>query len=130
MAWVVDTCVLIDVLDEDPHFGKTSAACLQDMLKDGLIVAPVSYIELAPAFMGNQQTQEDFLDKMLAVYDEPWTWEDTEAAHAAWARYVCKSKSEIFQKDPSRILSLVLLPPALVGSLQETIRIFVLFSPI
>ncbi len=56
MAWVVDTCVLIDVLDDDPHFGKTSAACLQNMLKDGLIVAPVSYIELAPAFVGNQQT--------------------------------------------------------------------------
>jgi len=101
MAWVVDTCVLIDVLDEDPHFGETSAACLQDMLEDGLIVAPVSYIELAPAFMGNQQTQEDFLDKMLAVYDEPWTWEDTEAAHAAWARYVYqKQNRKIFRKDP------------------------------
>jgi predicted nucleic acid-binding protein len=81
MAWVVDTCVLIDVLDDDPHFGRRSAECLQNMLQDGLIVAPISYIELAPAFMGNQQKQEYFLDKMLAVYDEPWIWEDTEVAY-------------------------------------------------
>ncbi len=100
MAWVVDTCVLIDVLDDDPHFGKTSAACLQNMLKDGLIVAPVSYIELAPAFVGNQQTQEDFLDKMLAVYDKPWTWEDTEAAHAAWACYVHQKQIGNISKRP------------------------------
>ena len=58
MPWVVDTFVLIDVLDDDPHFGKTSAACLQNMLHEGLIVAPVSFIELAPAFMGNQQKQK------------------------------------------------------------------------
>ncbi len=42
MAWVVDTCVLINVLDDDPCFGKISATCLQSMLKDDLIVAPVS----------------------------------------------------------------------------------------
>jgi predicted nucleic acid-binding protein len=100
MPWVVDTCVLIDVLDDDPHFGKTSVACLQNMLQEGLIVAPVSYIELAPAFMGNQQKQEYFLDKMLAVYDEPWIWEDTEAAYAAWARYVHQKQIGNISKRP------------------------------
>lgn len=89
MAWVVDTCVLIDVLDDDPRFGKISALCLQKMLTDGLIVAPVSYIELAPAFMGNRHTQQAFLEKMLAGYDvPPWVWEDTLAAYEAWGRYV------------------------------------------
>jgi predicted nucleic acid-binding protein len=100
MAWVVDTCVLIDILDDDPRFGKTSAMLLQDNLKDGLVVAPVSYIELAPAFMGNQQTQKDFLNKMLAVYDEPWTWEDTVAANAAWARYVHEKQMGNISKRP------------------------------
>jgi len=100
MAWVVDTCVLIDVLEDDPRFGRTSATSLQYMLKDGLIVAPVSYIELAPAFMGNQERQDDFLDKLIAVYDVPWTWQDTVAAHAAWDRYVQKKKVGDVSKRP------------------------------
>ena len=41
------------------------------------------YIELAPAFMGIQETQDDFLDKMIVGYDAPWTWQDTMAAHTA-----------------------------------------------
>jgi len=100
MAWVVDTCVLIDVLDDDPRFGRTSATCLQNMLKDGLSVAPVSYIELAPAFMGNRQKQEEFLNKMLTVHDAPWVWDDTLAAHEAWARYVHQKQIGNISKKP------------------------------
>ena len=37
---------------------------------------------------------------MLAVYDEPWTWEDTEAAHAAWARYVHQKQIGNISKRP------------------------------
>ena len=29
MAWVVDTCVLLDVRMDDPDFGRVSAACLE-----------------------------------------------------------------------------------------------------
>jgi hypothetical protein len=28
MAWVVDTCVLLDVLEDDPSFGRASASTL------------------------------------------------------------------------------------------------------
>ncbi len=100
MSWVVDTCVLIDVLEDDPSFGKMSAMCLQNMLKDGLVVAPISYIELAPAFMGNQETQDDFLDKMIIDYDVPWTWQDTMVAYAAWARYVENKRIGNVSKRP------------------------------
>lgn len=100
MSWVVDTCVLIDVLEDDPSFGKTSATCLQSMLKDGLVVAIISYIELAPAFNGNLETQDDFLDKVIVDYDEPWTWEDTIAAHSAWARYVEQKRDGNVSKRP------------------------------
>ncbi len=100
MAWVVDTCVLIDILDDDPRFGKTSAMCLQNNLKYGLIVAPISYIELAPAFMGDRRKQEDFLSQMLADYNEPWIWEDTVAAYRAWARYVHQKKMGLLSKRP------------------------------
>ena len=100
MSWVVDTCVLIDVLEDDPSFGKISAKCLQSMLKDGLVVAPISYIELAPAFMGNLEIQDDFLDKMIVGYDEPWTWQDTIAAHTHWARYVEQKRNGNVSKRP------------------------------
>ncbi len=87
MAWVVDTCVIIDVLDGDPAHGKASAACLQDNLAEGLVLSPVSFVELAPAFLGDRDRQRDFLSRIGVSFDEPWAWEDTLAAHRAWARY-------------------------------------------
>ena len=30
--WVVDTCVLVDVLEDDPSFGRRSALALRDRL--------------------------------------------------------------------------------------------------
>lgn len=61
MAWVVDTCVLIDVFDEDQRYGKASALMLQELLPQGLVVSPISFIEWSPAFMGDQHTQRLFL---------------------------------------------------------------------
>jgi len=61
MAWVVDTCVLIDVLEDDPMFGLASALTLDEYETDGLIVCPISFAELAPAFEGDPGLQEEFL---------------------------------------------------------------------
>ena len=36
MSWVVDTCVLIDILVNDPTFGRSSALCLKRNLSKGL----------------------------------------------------------------------------------------------
>lgn len=54
MAWVVDTCLLIDVLEDDPEFGRSSARLLDDHAADGLVLCPISYVELAPAFEGSR----------------------------------------------------------------------------
>lgn len=96
----MDISVLIDILDDDPCFGRISAMCLQSMLKDGLIVAPVSYIELSPAFIGDHRLQDDFLDRMLVTYNIPWVWEDTINAHAAWMRYVQQKNIGNVSKRP------------------------------
>ncbi|WP_051434249.1 hypothetical protein [Desulfonatronum lacustre] len=69
MGWVVDTCVLIDVLDEDARYGKASAVTLQGMLSQGLVVSPISFIELSPAFMGDLHAQRLFLDELSAAAD-------------------------------------------------------------
>ena len=37
MAWVVDTCLLIDVLEDDPAFGVSSADLLEERAEDGLL---------------------------------------------------------------------------------------------
>jgi len=100
MAWVVDTCVLIDVLDEDPCHGKASAITLHELLPYGLVVSPVSFIELSPAFLGDPHVQRLFLEELSAEYHYLWTWEDTIAAHAVWARYVDLKKSKVVPKRP------------------------------
>ena len=61
MAWVVDTCVLLDIHCADPHFAQSSADCLTQHLSDGLVISPITYVELAPAFAGNMKLQEQFL---------------------------------------------------------------------
>lgn len=85
MSWVVDTCVVIDILDDDPEFGGASAALLDKMHVDGLVLCPVSYIELAPAFLGDGARQREFLDQVGIDYSAAWAWPDTQAAHRAWA---------------------------------------------
>lgn len=97
--WVVDTCVLIDVLEDDPAFGRSSAQALKDRLSGGLVIAPVTYIELAPAFGGSIALQEEFL-RGAGVRGEPWTTPDTSAAHQAWNRYVVSRRKGGITKRP------------------------------
>ena len=88
MAWVVDTCLVIDVLDDDPEFGESSAALLDRIGAEGLVLCPVTYVELAPAFLGDGTRQREFLDAVGIDYSAEWNWGDTQAAHKAWALHV------------------------------------------
>jgi hypothetical protein len=88
MNWVVDTCIVIDVLDHDPEFGRASALLLDKMAPEGIALCPVSYVELAPAFLGDPRRQNEFLDGTGIQYAIPWSWQDTRNAHKAWERHV------------------------------------------
>lgn len=88
MIWVVDTCIVIDVLENDPEFGRASAALLDKMAPEGIAVCPVSYVELAPAFLGDSRRQNEFLDSIGIQYAIPWGWQDTQNAYKAWERHV------------------------------------------
>jgi predicted nucleic acid-binding protein len=88
VTWVVDTSVLIDVLEDDPAFGETSAATLEVLAVDGLAICPVTYIELAPAFEGSRALEEEFLAGVGVRYTEDWTRADTAAAFEAWHAHV------------------------------------------
>lgn len=86
--WVVDTCVVLDVFENDPTFGMPSAKLLERLLPDGLCVSPVTMVELSAAFSGDLPEQKRFLDQAGISHGEPWTTADMESAHRAWNNYV------------------------------------------
>lgn len=100
MAWVVDTCLVLDVLEHDPVYGSTTAACLDAHADAGLVLCPVSYIELAPAFLGDEHRQSDFLDRVGIDYQQPWTWEDTTRAHQGWNVHVIRRREQQAGRRP------------------------------
>lgn len=100
MSWVVDTCVLIDVLENDPEFGRASAIVLKRRMTDGLTICPVTMIELSPAFNGNIREQQRFLNLCGVVYHESFEPCDAEAAHSAWAEYIFAKRRGTVPKRP------------------------------
>jgi len=100
MAWVVDTCLLIDVAEADPAFGVVSARLLDAKRADGLTICPVSYVELAPVFNGDQTAQIEFLFNLSVTWPESWTQADTAEAHRAWHRYVSARRAVKAPKRP------------------------------
>jgi predicted nucleic acid-binding protein len=100
MAWVIDTCLLIDVAEADPTFGVASAKLLDSKRAGGLTICPATYIELAPVFNGDQAAQNEFLFNLSVTWPETWTQADTEEAHRAWNRYVTARRNAKVPKRP------------------------------
>ena len=98
--WVVDTCVVLDILEHDPVFGLPSARLLERLLTDGLCVSPVTMVELAAAFDGDLVEQKWFLNHAGISYAESWTSADTEASHKAWNTYVQARRTGKVGKRP------------------------------
>lgn len=98
--WIVDTCIVIDVLENDPEFGLASAKLLQRLLPQALAISPVSMVELSAAFGGNLQAQKEFLDRVGISHSEAWTAADTENAHAAWNAYVRSRRDGVSPRRP------------------------------
>jgi len=98
--WVVDTCVVLDVFENDPQFGEASAKLLENLLPDGLAVAAVTMVELAAAFAGDITEQKRFLEQAGLSYSEAWTAADMEASHRAWNVYVIARRNDKAPKRP------------------------------
>jgi predicted nucleic acid-binding protein len=98
--WVVDTCIVLDVFEHDPAFGRPSAELLHKLLPQGLAICPVTMVELSAAFSGDLAEQKRFLDQAGISYAEPWTAADTEQAHSAWNTYVMTKRQGRTVKRP------------------------------
>jgi predicted nucleic acid-binding protein len=109
MAWVVDTCILIDVLEDDPQFGRSSALALDSLAGDGLVVCPLTYAELAPAFQGKRALQDEFLHGVGVDFRQDWTWADTLRAHSAWHRFIERRRARALPRRPPAPLADVLI---------------------
>jgi predicted nucleic acid-binding protein len=100
MAWVVDSCILLDIALKDPLHGLPSATFLEGKRGDGLTVCPVSMIEIAPFFDGEVLNVREFLKVFGADSAAPWMEADTEAAACGWTRYVQLKRSAAASKRP------------------------------
>ncbi|HYG64661.1 MAG TPA: type II toxin-antitoxin system VapC family toxin [Thermoanaerobaculia bacterium] len=100
MAWVVDTCILIDVFEDDPRFGRHSALTLDACADQGLVLCPVTYTEMAPAFRGDLGLQDEFLTGIGIDFRQEWSWADTLRAHRAWHDFIRKKRSRELPKRP------------------------------
>ena len=100
MAWVVDTCLLIDLAVDDPKFFNASARLLEANQAEGLAVCPITVVELSPVFGGQLPAVAEFLERLNIAWPEAWTLADTQAAFGVWNSYVTGKRQGNITKRP------------------------------
>ena len=100
MTWVVDTCVVIDLVERDGEFSAASAAALSSKLDDSLVIAPITYVELVPVFDGDIERQNAFLRSAWIDFDFAGNGDAVLAAHRAWYDHVMRKRAGTSKKRP------------------------------
>lgn len=85
---LVDPCLILDVLENDSRYGKSSAALIDKYANGGLVISPAAYIGLAPAFCGNRTLQDEFLGKLGVSVSFRQPDGDLPSLHRGWAKLV------------------------------------------
>ena len=98
--WVVDTCVIIDVLSGDDVFSAKSADAIDAKRAEGLVVAPITYVELAPSFLGDVAKQDAVLSGLGIACDFAGNKGVVIAAHKAWYEHVLRKRLGGVAKRP------------------------------
>ena len=98
--WVVDTCVIIDVLSGDGVFSTKSADAIDAKRAEGLVIAPITYVELAPSFLGDVAKQDMVLSGLGIECDFAGNKEAVLAAHKAWYEHVLRKRLGGVSKRP------------------------------
>lgn len=98
--WVVDTCVLIDLLRHDETFATLAADALDAKRSEGLTIAPLTYVELAPALGGDIRAQDYFLSEIGIKIDFDEPKDAIVAAHRAWYEHILRKRKGEVTKRP------------------------------
>ena len=72
----------------------------------GLLIAPVSFVELAPVFLGDVNRENQFLFELGIELPNGFDTSDITLAHAAWYRHIQKKREG---KSPRRPIADVLI---------------------
>lgn len=129
MAWVVDTCILLDLRIGHPQFALPSAECLERHAADGLLVAPLTFIELAPAFHGDLAAERRWLDQLGIACREPWLEADTEAAHHLWSDFIQRKRLGQLAKRPLADVLIAAFALRFAGLITRNERHFLAVAP-
>ena len=101
MAWVVDTCILLDIMDEIAPFAELAAQALDEKSEEGLLtVAPITYVELSPAFNADRVMQDLFLRNVGVRIDFAGDEEAVFTAHRAWYEHILRKRTGAEKKRP------------------------------
>ena len=90
--WVVDTCIIIDITSGDGEFSTKSADAIDAKRAEGLVVAPITYVELAPSFRGDIAKQDSVLSGMGIEFDFAGNRQAVLAAHKAWFEHALRKR--------------------------------------
>jgi len=100
MTWVVDTCVLLDLVCNDQAFAECASRALQVKMDDVLTIAPLTYVELAPQFLGDATRQDEFLRSLWIECDFDGNKDAVLAAHKAWYEHITRKRAGQVAKRP------------------------------
>jgi predicted nucleic acid-binding protein len=98
---VVDTCILIDIADDDPVFASASVECITRYVPEGVLLSPVSYVELGPVFDGSTQLLDEFLAGIGVDASEVFTAVDRTTAFRAWSRHITEKRAGRARRRPT-----------------------------
>lgn len=105
MAWVVDSCVLLDIALQDPVFATPSAKLVDKLARYRLVVCPITLVEVSPCFGGSVEGVCDFARRLGCETDWDWMAIDTASAGDAWSKHVMlKRRGESRRRPVADIL--------------------------
>lgn len=115
-------------MEDDPKFGLRSAECLSKHLHEGLAISPVSAVELAPAFDGDENLQHQFFAG-LGAHVTRWDDDDTHEAFVAWHRYIAAKRTGTIVKRPDADILIGAMAIGRTGLITRNARDFLPWFP-
>ena len=104
-TWVVDTCVLLDLVAGSDAQANAAETILEDAATEGLCICPVTLVELAPSFPEVHKLRDFLLDYAIDG-NVGFASLDAEAAHLLWQRLIQRRR---LTGSPRRPLADVLI---------------------